>query len=88
MQITRTIKGKVQTYEYHQKDTANNAKLNMRINKDVFDKMRSLVEHLKYKNYSQYVRDVIEKDLNNYEFTEKTTLKDSDKKFCVKEKQD
>lgn len=87
MIITRKVGNKIQTYEYKQKDNANNTKLNMRINEDTLCKIKCLSEYLGLKNYSQYIRDVIEKDLDRYVFVEKTIMSDRNKNYIVKEKE-
>ena len=83
MLVTRTTKGQVQTYEYHQRDNANNAKLNMRLNRDLFDKLKGVAEYLGYSNYSQFIRDIIEIEVNKYHFEETTTLGEPAKTFKV-----
>lgn len=83
MLVTRTTKGQVQTYEYHQKDNANDAKLNMRLSKETLGKIKSVAEYLGYNNYSKFIRDVMELEVNKYNFEETTTLEDTTRIFKV-----
>ena len=83
MLVTRTTKGQVQPYEYHKKDNANDAKLNMRLNTETLGKAKAVAEYLGYNNYSKFIRDVMEFEINKYHFTETTTLEDSTRMFKV-----
>lgn len=83
MLVTRTTKGQVQTYEYHKKDNANDAKLNMRLSTETLGKAKAVAEYLGYNNYSKFIRDVMEFEINKYHFTETTTLSDTTKIYKV-----
>lgn len=83
MLVTRKIKGQVQTYEYRQKPNANNTRLNIRLNDETFAKLKCLSEYHNYKNYSQYIRELIEEKIKQYTFVETTKAEDSSKTFKV-----
>ncbi len=83
MLVTRTTKGQVQTYEYHKKDNANDAKLNMRLSTETLGKAKAVAEYLGYNNYSKFIRDVMVCEINKYQFEEITTLGDLNKTFKV-----
>jgi len=83
MLVTRTTKGQVQTYEYHKKDNANDAKLNMRLSTETLGKAKAVAEYLGYNNYSKFIRDLIDIEASKYHFTETTTLGDTTKIYKV-----
>ena len=83
MLVTRTTKGQVQTYEYRQKENANDKKINIRLNSELLSKAKATAEYLGYKNYSQFIRDLIETEVDKCDFAETTNLENNQKVFKV-----